>query len=349
MNLYSKILINWYNENKRDLPWRNISDPYKIWISEIILQQTRVNQGLSYYLRFIERFPTVSVLAEANEDDVLKYWQGLGYYSRARNLHKAARQIMSDYNGIFPTTHADVLQLAGIGEYTAAAICSFAFKQPYAVVDGNVFRVLSRLFAIDMPIDSSSGKKEFSNIAIELLPVSDSDTHNQAIMEFGALQCVPVSPDCLKCPLIEYCKAYEKGLVSQLPVKQQKTKVTHRYFNYLFIEKNGKTFLQKRRAKDVWQNLYEFPLIESDNLLSVEELSKNETFKFIFENQTEVQIIKISPPVKHVLSHRIIFAQFIHVRISSQTKTIEQFIEVPLAQIDQYAVSRLMEQFLETI
>ncbi len=206
MNL-SDQLISWYQVHKRDLPWRNISDPYRIWISEIILQQTRVNQGLDYYLRFVERFPDVETLAAAEEDEVLKYWQGLGYYSRARNLHHAARQIMQDFGGVFPTTYSEVMQLKGVGAYTAAAVCSFAFNLPYAVVDGNVYRVLSRLFAIETSIDSHSGKKEFDTLAQQLMENSVPSLHNQAIMEFGALQCVPVSPDCSVCPLRVYCKA----------------------------------------------------------------------------------------------------------------------------------------------
>lgn len=345
----SNLLIEWYQQNKRDLPWRGILDPYKIWISEIILQQTRVNQGMSYYLRFIERFPTVDILAEANEDDVLKYWQGLGYYTRARNLHKAAKQIVLDFNGVFPTQHSEVLKLAGIGEYTAAAICSFSYNQLYAVVDGNVFRVLSRLFGIETPIDCSSGKKEFAHLAQSLLSKSAPALHNQAIMEFGALQCVPASPDCNNCPLKNVCQAFEKNLVAQLPVKSQKTKVTNRYFNYLFIEFQGNTFLQKRTNKDVWQNLYEFPLIETDHLLSLSELVGNEKFKSIFEATEELYILKKSNPMKHVLSHRVIFAQFISIKISNTSEAFSHFNKVSMNNLDRYAVSRLMELFFEEI
>ncbi|MDD4990737.1 MAG: A/G-specific adenine glycosylase [Paludibacter sp.] len=349
-NLFiSNNLINWYNANKRDLPWRYITDPYKIWISEIILQQTRVNQGMSYYLRFIERFPTLIELAEASEDEVLKYWQGLGYYSRARNLHKAANQVVSTYGGVFPTSHTDVLKLAGIGDYTAAAICSFAYAQPYAVVDGNVYRVLSRLFGIETPIDSSTGKKEFAHLAQDLLSIDEPGTHNQAIMEFGALYCLPSSPDCINCPLNNVCKAYKLNLVSQLPIKSQKTKVTQRFFNYLFIEINGTTFLQKRTAKDVWQNLYEFPLIETDHLLNSSELIVNEDFKSLFNDIEEVNILKTTNPMKHILSHRVIFAQFISLKISNESEVLNRFIKTPISELDQFAVSRLMELFLEQI
>ena len=345
----SNILTKWYKENKRDLPWRNISDPYRIWISEIILQQTRVNQGMSYYLRFIERFPTAKALADANEDEVLKYWQGLGYYTRARNLHKAAKQIILDFKGIFPTQHSNVLKLAGIGDYTAAAICSFAYNQPYAVVDGNVYRVLSRLFGIETPIDTNSGKKEFALLAQSLISQSEPGLHNQAIMEFGALQCIPSSPDCLNCPLNSNCRAFELKTISDLPVKSQKTKVTNRYFNYLFIEFQGNTFLQKRKNKDIWQNLYEFPLVETDHLLSPGELIENADFKSIFAETNETDILEISNPMKHVLSHRVIYAQFISIRISNLPESLSNINQLLISNLDDYAVSRLMELFLEKL
>lgn len=345
----SKTLISWYAQNKRELPWRNITEPYKIWISEIILQQTRVNQGMSYYLRFIERFPTISELANAEEDEVLKYWQGLGYYSRARNLHKAAKQIQTNFNCIFPTQHADILKLAGIGDYTAAAICSFAYNQPFAVVDGNVYRVLSRLFGIETPIDSTLGKKEFATLAQKLLSNTEPGTHNQAIMEFGALQCVPSSPDCGNCPLNNSCQAYKFNLISLLPIKTQKTKVTNRYFNYLFIDFYGNTYLQKRTAKDVWQNLYEFPLIESDHLLNSSELISTEYFKNLVNGIPEIEIVKTTNPMKHILSHRVIYAQFISIRISELNKNLSCFSTVQISEIDKFAVSRLMELFLEKL
>ena len=345
----SDTLSAWYLVNKRELPWRDISDPYLIWISEIILQQTRVNQGMSYYLRFIERFPTVADLALSDEDEVLKYWQGLGYYSRARNLHKAARQVMTNFGGIFPFQHADVLKLAGIGDYTAAAICSFAYNQPFAVVDGNVYRVLSRLFGIETPIDSGAGKKEFAGLAQELISKSDPGIHNQSIMEFGALQCVPVSPDCAACPLQLNCRAYELSIVDKLPIKSKKTKVTNRYFNYFFIELGGKTYLQKRIAKDVWQNLFEFPLVEADSLLTVEELMETNGFKNLFSGIGEVEVVKILNPMKHILSHRVIYAQFVTVKITDENAVLSKLNKVSIAEIDQFAVSRLMELFLEDI
>jgi len=340
-------LIIWYNIKKRDLPWRDITDPYRIWISEIILQQTRVNQGLSYYNRFIERFPTVAILAGADEDSVLKYWQGLGYYTRARNVHKASKQIIDQFNGIFPTGYKDIINLAGIGEYTAAAISSFAYNKHFAVVDGNVYRVLSRLFNIQTPINSSAGKKEYALLAQNLLSETLPAMHNQALMEFGALQCVPASPNCDVCPLKLICIAFKNNLISTLPVKSQKKKSTNRFFNYLFIRFEDNTFLQKRVAKDVWQNLYEFPLIETDRLLSAQELVDTENFKFIFNGLINVEINKITNPVKHVLSHRVIFAQFIFINVYEKNEILNQLIQVQLNEIDHYAVSRLMELFLE--
>ena len=344
---FSKKLIDWYISNKRELPWRDITDPYKIWISEIILQQTRVNQGMNYYLRFVDRFPTVDILAEVEEDEVLKYWQGLGYYSRARNLHKAAQQIMTDFDGIFPSEHRNVLQLAGVGDYTAAAICSFAYNQSYAVVDGNVYRVLSRIFGIETPIDSGAGKKEFAGIAQQLLSKSQPGLHNQAIMEFGALQCVPTSPNCTNCFLQNNCKAFEFNLITKLPVKSNKTKVLQRFFNYIYIEYQGFTYLQKRTTKDVWQNLYEFPLIESDCLLSSLEVVEDEAFKKLFNEIIDVEIREKSNPIKHILTHRMIFAQFVTIKISNENEAFRKLIKVPIEEIDRYAVSRLIELFLE--
>ena len=346
MNL-SDQLIDWYQVHKRDLPWRNISDPYQIWISEIILQQTRVNQGLDYYLRFVERFPNVEMLAAAEEDEVLKYWQGLGYYSRARNLHQAARQIIQDFGGVFPKTYPEVLRLKGVGTYTAAAICSFAYNLPYAVVDGNVYRVLSRLFAIETPIDSHSGKKEFDSLAQQLIENSVPSLHNQALMEFGALQCVPVSPDCSVCPLRVFCKAYELKMVERLPVKSKKTPTKQRFFNYLVINFNQYIFLQKRTADDIWKNLYEFPLIETDHLLTEAELFENDFFQKLFQGIKEISILQISKPVHHLLTHRRITAQFITLQIAKKSEALKQFIEIPNTEIDDFAVSRLMELYLK--
>ena len=348
MQLYSKILQQWYNEHKRDLPWRDVNDVYKIWISEIILQQTRVNQGLDYYLRFVQRFPDVQSLGLAPEDEVLKLWQGLGYYSRARNLHKAAKQVLEHFRGVFPTHHAEVLSLSGIGAYTAAAICSIAYNQPFAVVDGNVYRVLSRLFAIDTAIDSGEGVKQFASLAKNLLDADNPGLHNQALMEFGALQCVPVLPNCSICPLQSVCKAYKTDSQGQFPVKSQKVKVKERFFNYLVVEFNQNVFIQKRISKDIWRNLFEFPLIETDKLLTHDELLENSDFRVLFQDLKSVNIQNVSKPYRHILTHRIINAQFFKIIISERNTELENFIEVPVSNLANYAVSRLIELYLES-
>jgi len=343
----STILIQWYNENKRDLPWRNTTDPYIIWISEVILQQTRVDQGYDYFNRFVKRFPTVDLLANADEDEVLKLWQGLGYYSRARNLHAAAKMIMDRFDGKFPYEYKDVLSLKGVGEYTAAAIVSFAFDEPYAVVDGNVYRVLSRIFAIDEPIDSGRGKKAFAELAQTLLDESRPGLHNQAIMEFGALQCVPVSPDCENCPALSICIAYDRGRVSTYPVKEGKQKTKNRYFNYFDIHYGDNVFLHKRVEKDIWQNLYELPLVETSEELSVEDVSSNDDVKALLGTAESVKI-KYVTQVKHVLSHQIIYATFYKV-IVDKVLLSDEYVKVKEEDVDNYPVSRLVHKYLELL
>lgn len=345
MSDFSFRIVEWYKQNGRELPWRNTDDPYKIWISEIILQQTRVDQGYDYYLKFIDRFPTVDVLANAKEDEVLKYWQGLGYYSRARNLHFASKQIMSDFKGLFPVGYNDILKLKGIGTYTAAAIVSFAYDQPYAVVDGNVYRVLSRVFRLDTPIDSGRGKKEFSHLAQELLCDKNPGTYNQAIMDFGALQCVPANPNCDICVLKDICLAKNHNEVRKLPVKQKKIKLTERYFHYFHIINEAYTYLQKRTKNDIWKNLYEFPLIESDQQLQYEDLLKNEMFSGI-EN---LCLEKSSPIIKHVLSHQKIYARYFSIRISNDNNFLKQCSKIPQDELNKYPISRLMEIYLESL
>ncbi|NDV78590.1 A/G-specific adenine glycosylase [Dysgonomonas sp. 511] len=343
----SRILTRWYEINKRDLPWRQTNDPYKIWMSEIILQQTRVDQGYAYYNRFVEKYPTVTNLAGATEEEVLKLWQGLGYYSRARNLHAAAKEIVDRYKGIFPIGYKDVLSLKGVGEYTAAAIVSFAYNEPYAVVDGNVYRVLSRIFAIEEPIDSSRGKKVFAQLAQGLLDKDNPGIHNQAVMEFGALQCVPVSPDCAKCPVVDFCLAHAQNKISRYPVKQNKTKTQNRYFNYLDIRIGDDMFLHKREQKDVWQNLYELPLIETEKALAWEELAENEVFRGLFSKSSAVKISKAFE-IKHVLSHQVIYAVFY--RIDTDNALLdEKYLKIKLADADRYPVSRLVHKYLEKL
>lgn len=340
-------LVHWYLENKRELPWRETTDPYRIWISEIILQQTRVAQGLEYFHRFINRFPDVRTLAEASEDEMMRYWQGLGYYSRARNLHKAAKEIMNRFVGEFPRDYQQVLSLKGIGEYTAAAICSFAWKQPYAVVDGNVYRVLARVFGIDTPIDSTAGKKEFAELAQLMLDKERPDLYNQAIMDFGALQCIPKNPDCLKCPLQEKCRALASGCVNKLPVKAGKVKVKPRYFNYLSIHCKGIHLLRRREEKDIWQNLYEYPLIETNRPMEWTELEQTEEFRRLMEGVGEIQLLRIFRMPKHVLSHRIIYACFYDIEVGRFSATMGKYLQVGDEAMEQYAVSRLIELYRE--
>ncbi|MCF6128506.1 A/G-specific adenine glycosylase [Flavobacterium sp. AS60] len=313
---FPKVLIQWYLQNKRDLPWRNDTNPYTIWLSEIMLQQTRVAQGLPYFLRFTEAFPTVFDLANADEEEVLKLWQGLGYYSRARNLHKTAKQIAFELNGEFPKTYAELLHLKGIGEYTAAAIASFAYNESVPVVDGNVFRVLSRYFDVETDIASAGAKKEFTQLAAALLPKGEANLFNQAIMEFGALQCVPKNPDCSNCVFNESCLALQKKKVAQLPVKSKKLKVTKRYFNYLiFSDQNSNTIISKRTQKGIWHNLYEFPLIETqsvENDLTVLELIQNQNFV-----KNRIQEIQLYNPdaIVHKLSHQHLSIKFWNIKV----------------------------------
>lgn len=314
---FSKSLIQWYLQNKRDLPWRNTVNPYFIWLSEIMLQQTRVAQGLPYFLRFTSAFPTVFDLAKADEEEVLKLWQGLGYYSRARNLHKTAKQIAFEFDGKFPKTYSELLKLKGIGEYTAAAIASFSYNETVPVVDGNVFRVLSRYFDVETDIASSGAKKEFTQLAAALIQEGEANIFNQAIMEFGALQCVPKNPDCSICVFNDSCLALQQKKVAQLPVKSKKTKVTNRYFNYLvFLDENENTIIHKRTQKGIWQNLYEFPVLETITAES------DETILSLIENQVfvtnEIREIQLYNPeiIIHKLSHQHLHIKFWKIAVS---------------------------------
>lgn len=343
MNNFSEILINWYREHKRELPWRESSDPYLIWISEIILQQTRVVQGYDYFIRFIKRFPDVTSLAEADEDEVMKFWQGLGYYSRARNLHAAARSM----NGVFPKTYPEVLALKGVGEYTAAAICSFAYNMPYAVVDGNVYRVLSRYLGIETPIDSTEGKKLFASLAGEFLDKSRPAVYNQAIMDFGAIQCTPQNPACLFCPLAGSCMALSKSMVAQLPVKQHKTKTTERFLNYIYVRAGACTFINKRTGNDIWKNLFELPLIETASSVTEEELLVLPEFIKLFDKEEVPVVRSICRNVKHVLSHRVLYANFYEVVLPEKTKSFSSYLKIKTSELEQYAVPKLIHAFLE--
>jgi A/G-specific adenine glycosylase len=344
----SDVLLAWYLQHKRDLPWRKTTDPYQIWISEIILQQTRVAQGYHYFCRFVDQFPDIYSLANASEAEVLKCWQGLGYYSRARNLHQAARRIVERYGGIFPDQYVQILSLQGVGEYTAAAIASLAFGMPYAVVDGNVYRFLSRLFGIETPIDSTTGKRQFKQLADLLLDKKRSGLYNQAVMEFGALQCVPLSPCCEECPLADRCVALYEKKVTRLPVKNKITKVTDRYFYYFVVLHAGNVWLQKRTAKDVWQNLYEFPLLESDYQLDDSEIVASDFFRSLV-GQDRVGILSKLPPVRHKLSHQTIIATSFVVELPAEREVDERYIAVNHLEMDEYPVSKLVEIIMKNL
>lgn len=342
-------LINWYAENHRDLPWRHHPSPYQVWISEVILQQTRVSQGFEYYLRFIERWPTVTDLAQASEEEVLKLWQGLGYYSRARNLHQCAKQVVEQHKGNFPTDFEQLKQLKGIGDYTAAAIASIAFNLPYAVVDGNVYRVLSRLFDIDTPINDKDGPTLFAQVADTLLNREQPGLHNQAVMEFGALLCTPKNPNCLLCPLQAHCLAFARQTVMQRPVKLAKTKVTTRYLNYLVFRLQGKIYLRKRSGNGIWRNLYDFPCIESEKPMSVEEvLNEKEVLQLIGNKPFTIE--KLSPSFTHKLTHRTLIAQFIEIKLSQELPPIEtkDIFLTPEKDLGRYPIPRLIDLYLNT-
>ena len=343
----SEIIVGWYKKNRRDLPWRSTSDIYKIWLSEVILQQTRVQQGLAYYERFIEHFPNLSDLACADEEEVIKLWQGLGYYSRARNLHAAAKQVANEYDGLFPSDYKGLLKLKGVGKYTAAAIASIGYSEPVAVVDGNVSRVLSRLFAVEEAINTSKGEGMIQALADQILDHRMPGDHNQALMEFGALQCVPSSPNCLNCPLSSNCMALQQGKVASLPLKLKKVKVQNRYFIFLMIKNDGDTYIMKREKNDIWKNMYQFPLIETDKKLDDEEILALIS-GFLGLNVTDYTIEKISGLIKHQLTHRNIFTKFIHIDIS-QKKYIPDSAWIALVpeEVSHYPLPRLIDRYLD--
>ncbi len=338
---FSKTLIYWYLQNKRDLPWRQSNDPYAIWLSEIILQQTRIEQGLSYYLKFLELFPTVFDLAAAHEEVILKTWQGLGYYSRARNLHYSAKYIVNELNGQFPNTYHELLNLKGVGDYTASAIASICFGAPTAVVDGNVYRVLARYFGIHTAIDTTSGIKEFKRLAQNLIDHDQPGIYNQAVMEFGARQCKPKNPDCTVCPLKNSCEAFSNNKITVLPVKEKKLKVKKRYFNYLVLD-GEKTLIKKREGSGIWQNLYEFPLVENETALSVAQLAKSSAFKALFGDENVGIKLHNEKPIIHKLSHQHLYVKF---WIISSKKHFTQAIS--WATFDHYPVPILIANFVE--
>ena len=322
---FALTLLRWFRENGRDLPWRQTRDPYAIWLSEIILQQTQVKQGWDYWERFMRHWPTVEDLAAATEDEVLREWQGLGYYSRARNLHFAAKQIVA--LGHFPDTLEEIKRLKGVGDYTAAAIGSIAFDLSAAVVDGNVYRVLARYFGIDTPINTTKGKKLFTTLAQELLPAGESSAYNQAIMDFGAIQCAPQSPHCLDCPLMESCVALREGRVDELPVKLKTLKVRERHLIYIYVRCNGETAIHRRGPGDIWQGLWEPWLVDS----------------------VPAEAVLIKQNVKHVLTHRILLADFYLWEVAERPSLPDDYIWIREEQLDDYALPRLVERLASAV
>lgn len=339
---FSNLLINWYNINKRDLPWRKTTNPYKIWLSEIILQQTRVNQGLPYYNKFVNQYPSVQDLADAPEDEVLRLWQGLGYYSRARNLHECAKSVVKNYDSKFPNNYEKLLTLKGVGKYTAAAIASFAFNQAVPVVDGNVFRVLARYFDVSDDISQPKTFTTFFKIANELIPEHEAASFNQAIMELGATICTPKKPDCGNCPLAQDCEARIHQKQSELPVKKKKIKVKHRFLYYLIWQKDDQVAMKKRGPNDIWQGLFDFELIESVNALSTEEVLNKVNKKY-----SNSEVIEISEPVKHILSHQKLEAVFIELKSNDENILNDNSLKYYTKQeVEELPKPRLIENYL---
>jgi A/G-specific adenine glycosylase len=351
---FTTALIGWYKKNKRDLPWRQTRDPYKIWLSEIILQQTRIDQGRDYYIKFVTTYPDVHSLANASEHDVLKLWQGLGYYTRARNLHQTAIAIVNDFKGQFPDNYNGLIKLKGIGEYTAAAISSIAFKESRAVVDGNVSRFLSRFNGIKTPIDSGSGKKIVTGIAMKLIDPKQPGEFNQALMEFGSLYCKPQNPDCIYCIFKNDCKAYLNNQVSSIPVKAQKLAQKKRYFHYLFIiYKDKSVYLKKRLEQDIWRNLYDFPLLEKNQKTSQKKILDEISNYFGTERKIRPKIT-ISREYNHILSHQQISARFYTIPLNemkhfknANDRNGNSWAMVELKKINEFPIPRLIEKFLK--
>lgn len=328
---FSEEILSWYQLNKRVLPWRSTRNPYNIWLSEVMLQQTRVAQGLPYYEKFVKAFPTVNDMAAASEEQVLKLWQGLGYYSRARNMHTAAKTVVNDFGGKFPSTYKELIKLKGVGDYTASAIASICFDEPEPVVDGNVYRVLSRYFGIDLPINSTEGIKHFKSLARELLHTKNVRDYNQGIMEFGAIQCAPKKPYCLHCPLSDSCVALAKNKVHELPRKLKKTKIKTKHFNYLvFKDEKNNTLIEKRVGKGIWQNLYQFPLFETEKPASLKVVERE-----ICDSFDEIKKFKTfeynEKATVHKLSHQHLHTKFWIVELNgllkegTAWKDLEQF------------------------
>ena len=330
ISTFTTALLDWFAHYGRELPWRQTRDPYAIWLSEVILQQTRIQQGRDYWARFMQRFPTVELLAVASEDEVLRLWQGLGYYSRARNLHKAAQQVVA--MGAFPSTLEGIRSLQGVGDYTAAAVASIAFDVDAAAVDGNVYRVLSRYYGVATPINTPQGKRDFTQLASSLLPAGKAGTFNQALMDFGAIQCTPRSPRCVICPLVETCEAVRSGRVGELPVKRPKTKVQERRLAYIYIRYKGKVAIHRRGPGDIWQGLWEPLLMEGDAQFN-----------------TAQPMVLLAKDVRHVLTHRILLADFYLVEAKEKPSLPEDYQWIDESELDRYAKPRLVERLLERL
>ncbi|MGC9373409.1 MAG: A/G-specific adenine glycosylase [Bacteroidales bacterium] len=341
-----KTFVTWYEQNKRALPWRETNDPYPIWISEIILQQTKVNQGISFYYNFIKQFPDIYTLANAPIEKVLKIWQGLGYYSRARNMHYAAQQVINQYQGKFPANFQELLKLKGIGEYTAAAIASIAFNIPEPALDGNVYRVLSRLYGIAESPQKADGKKIFRQKAMELIKNQPPGIFNQALMEFGALQCIPKNPDCTRCVLKNLCFAFKNNMVNELPLKKQRIKQRQRYFHFLHIHYQNKIYIEQRTQNDIWKLLYQLPLIETNKPVNTENLTNQTLWENLF-NGTRVNIQNISKEIIHQLSHQKLFTKFYSINIDyPNAYLLKNYMEINAEDIEKYSIPKLLDNFL---
>ena len=344
---FSSRLLKWYDKNKREMPWRNTKDPYAIWLSEIIMQQTRVAQGTEYYLRFLAAFPDIYSFASASEDEIMKLWQGLGYYSRARYMMATAKEIISAHDGKFPSIYKDLIKLKGIGSYTAAAIASISFNEPVAVVDGNVLRVFTRYAGIRESIEKGNVRKSIRDSLNKLIDLKNPAEFNQAMIELGAILCTPRSPDCNNCPLLAGCFAAENRLQAELPVKKSKAKPKSRFFHYLIINSRGKYPIHKRNGQDIWKALYEFPLIETIEEISPETLLGMREVKEITLN-SEVKIIKITGPLKHLLSHQTIYAYFYSLLLKGDySLPHSEYINVTRESLNDYAFPRLIDRYLE--
>jgi len=343
---FNEELLQWYQKNKRDLPWRNTKDAYVIWLSEIILQQTRVEQGMPYFNRFIEKHPDVTSFAAATEDDILKLWQGLGYYSRGRNMLKTARLVMELYNGKFPETYEQLIKLKGVGEYTASAIASFSANEAKAVVDGNVYRVIARYFGISEPINSTKGKKIFQQTANDLLNKQQPGLHNQAMMEFGAMLCKPKNPACGICPVREGCYAFLHNAVNSLPVKINKVKVRERYFNYFLVADEHNILMNRRDEKDIWANMYDLPLVETSSLLPPDELFALPEVKEFFGRS--IKILEIMPLKKHILTHQRLYVRLI--KLEGRPVTLKQgWFFTPIENLKKLAMPKIIFIFIKNI